>query len=133
MKVNIPLVGGDVVTVPRAGVIYVVGAVERQGGFVLSSDREQMTTLKVLALAGGLKPTAKPQQAVILRKGSDTGQTQEVAVDVSKILGRKIEDVRLQAYDILFVPDSTGKKALRRTGDVDMGIVSGVALFRLGH
>jgi polysaccharide export outer membrane protein len=133
MKFNIPLVGGDVVTVPRAGVVYVVGAVDKPGGFVLASDREQMTTLKVLALAGGLRSTAKPRQAVILRKNSDTGQRQEVPVDVSKILERKAEDVRLQANDILFVPDSTGKKALRRTGELGLGIVSGLALFRLSR
>ncbi len=133
MKFNIPLIGGDVVTVPRAGVVYVVGAVDRPGGFVLASDREQMTALKVLALAGGLKPTAKPHQAVILRKNADTGQRQEVAVDVSKILERKAEDVRLQANDILFVPDSTGKKALRRTGEIALGLASGVALFRLSR
>ncbi|HEX2713649.1 MAG TPA: polysaccharide biosynthesis/export family protein [Candidatus Acidoferrales bacterium] len=133
MKFNIPLVGGDVVTVPRAGVVYVVGAVDKPGGFVLASDREQMTTLKVLALAGGLRSTAKPRQAVILRKNSDTGQRQEVPVDVSKILERKAEDVRLQANDILFVPDSTGKKALRRTGEIALGLASGVALFRLSR
>jgi len=133
MKLNISLVGGDVVTVPHAGVVYVVGAVERQGGFVLTSDREQMTALKVLALAGGLKTTAKPHQAVILRKDSDTGQRQEVAVDMAKILERKTEDVRLHANDILFVPDSTGKKALRRTGEIALGLASGVALFRLSR
>lgn len=133
MKFNIPLVGGDVVSVRRAGVVYVVGAVDKPGGFVLASDREQMTALKVLALAGGLRPTAKPRQAVILRKNSDTGQRQEVPVDVSKILERKAEDVRLQANDILFVPDSTGKKALRRTGEIALGLVSGVALFRLSR
>lgn len=133
MKFNIPLIGGDVVSVRRAGVVYVVGAVDKPGGFVLASDREQMTALKVLALAGGLRPTAKPRQAVILRKNSDTGQRQEVPVDVSKILERKTEDVSLQANDILFVPDSTGKKALRRTGEIALGLVSGVALFRLSR
>ena len=133
MKFNIPLVGGDVVTVPRAGVVYVVGAVDRPGGFVLANDREQMTALKVLALAGGLRPTAKPRQGVILRKNWDTGQREEVAVDLSRILERKAEDIRLQASDILFVPDSTGKKALRRTGEIALGLVSGVALFRLSR
>ena len=132
-RFNIPLVGGDVVSVPRAGVVYVVGAVERPGGFVLANDREQMTALKVLALAGGLKTTGKPREAVILRKNSDTGQRQEVSVNLSRILERKAEDVRLLPSDILFVPDSTGKRALRRTGEVALALASGVALFRLSR
>lgn len=132
-RFNIPLMGGDVVSVPRAGVVYVVGAVDKQGGFVLANEREQMTALKVVALAGGLKPTAKPHQAVILRRNADTGQRQELNVDLAKILERKTEDVRLLASDILFVPDSIGKKALRRTGEVAIALASGAALFRLGR
>ncbi len=133
MRFNIPLIGGDVVSVPRAGVVYAVGALERPGGFVLTNEREHLTALKLIALAGGLKSTAKRRQTVILRKDPGTGQRQEVAVDVTKILERKAEDVRLQANDIFFVPDSSGKKALRRTGEIAIGLASGVALFRLGR
>ncbi len=132
-KFNIPLLSGDVVSVPRAGVVYVVGAVDKPGGFVLANDREQMTTMKMLALAGGLKSTAKPHHAVILRKNSDTGQHKELNVDLGKVLDRKIEDVRLYPSDILFVPDSSGKKALHRAGDIAIGLAQGVALFRLGR
>src|SRR5260370_22087833 len=65
-KYNIPLLGGDVVTVPRAGVVYAVGAVQHPGGFVMQSDRQQLTVLKILSLAGGLSTTAKPGTALIL-------------------------------------------------------------------
>jgi len=132
-KYNIPLLGGDFVSVPRAGIVYVVGAVDKPGGFVLANDREQMTTLKILALAGGLKGTARPHQAVILRKNGDNGQRQELSVDLAKILERKTEDVRLLPSDILFVPDSSGKKALRKTGEIAIALASGVALIRLGR
>src|SRR5665213_1276704 len=80
-RFNIPLLGGDVVTVPRAGVIYAVGAVVHPGGFVMGGDRQQMTVLKVLSLSGGLAPTAKSEQSVIVRQ-SGTGERQEVPVDV---------------------------------------------------
>src|SRR5574341_288549 len=63
-KFNIPVYGGDVITVPRAGIVYVVGAVARPGGFVLQNDREQLTAVKALALAGGFLSTAKPRDAV---------------------------------------------------------------------
>src|SRR5579859_6779815 len=51
---NIVLQPGDIVTVPHAGIIYALGAVSRPGGFVVSNDRGQLTTLKLLSLAGGL-------------------------------------------------------------------------------
>src|SRR5712672_2426109 len=51
---NIVLQPGHVVTVPHAGIVYALGAVTRPGGFVVSNDRGQLTTLKLLSLAGGL-------------------------------------------------------------------------------
>jgi len=49
---NVVLQPGDVVTVPHAGIVYALGAVTRPGGFVVSNDRGQLTTLKLLSLAG---------------------------------------------------------------------------------
>src|ERR1700682_1716035 len=56
---NIILQAGDIVTVPHSGIVYVLGAVSRPGGFVMANDRSHMSTLKILALAGGLNRTAK--------------------------------------------------------------------------
>ena len=125
---DIPVLGGDVVSVPRAGIIYVVGAVTRPGGFVMQNDRDRMTTLKILSLAGGMTGSAKERQAVILRKNLETGKRDEFPVDLKKVMQLKTEDVMLQSSDILFVPDSSGKKALRRAGDIAIGLTSGVAL-----
>jgi polysaccharide export outer membrane protein len=132
-KFNILVFGGDVVSVPRAGIIYVVGAVERPGGFVLQSEDEEMTALKAVALAQGLKGSAKPGQAVIIRKDPATGKKQEIDVNLSKIMARKHEDTPLFANDILFIPDSAGKRVLRRVGDVALGITSGLIIIRGGH
>lgn len=132
-KYNIPLFGGDVITVPRAGVVYAVGAVQRPGGFVMQSDRQQLTVLKVLSLAGGLTTTAKPGSAVILRQPPGSQQRQQLAVDVKKILSLKSEDVSLRQNDILYVPDSTGKHALRRSAEVAIAIATGVAVVRVSQ
>ncbi len=113
---------------PRAGIIYVVGAVQRPGGFVMQSDRDRMTTLKILSLAGGTTGSAKQRQAVILRKNPETGKRDEVPVDLKKVMDLKTEDVMLQPSDILFVPDSSGKKALHRAGDVAISLTTGLAL-----
>lgn len=132
-KYNIPLLGGDVVTVPRAGVVYAVGAVLHPGGFVMQSDRQQLTVLKVLSLAGGLATTAKPGSAVILRQPPGSSQRQQLPVDVKKILALKSEDISLRQNDILYVPDSTGKHALRRSAEVAIAIATGVAIVRVAQ
>jgi polysaccharide export outer membrane protein len=129
---NIILQAGDIVTVPHAGIVYVLGAVGKPGGFVLANDRAQMTTLKMLALAGGLNHTAKSDHAVIIRRDRQ-GQQHEQTVDLKKVVQRKAEDVRLEASDILYVPDSFAKKALFRAGEIAIGVGTGVALYRVGY
>jgi polysaccharide export outer membrane protein len=130
-KYNIPLLGGDVVTVPRGGVVYAVGAVQHPGGFVMQSDRQKLTVLKVLSLAGGLTGTAKGGNAVILRQPPGSEQRQQVPVDVKKILALKSEDMSLRQNDILYVPDSTGKHALRRSAEIAIAIATGAAIIRV--
>jgi len=130
---NLPVLGGDVVSVPRAGIIYVVGAVNHPGGFVTVNDRDRMTTLKILSLAGGTTGSAKPNEAVILRKNSETGKRDEMPVDLNKVMKLKTEDVMLQSSDILFIPDSSGKKALHRAGDVALSLTTGIAIVAAGR
>jgi protein involved in polysaccharide export with SLBB domain len=129
---NIILQAGDIVTVPHSGIVYVLGAVSRPGGFVLANDRGQMTTLKVLSLAGGLSTTAKSDHAVIVRKDSQ-GQQHEVAVDLKKVMKRQSEDVQLQPSDILYVPSSPGKQAMLRALEFGIALGSGVALYRVAY
>ena len=129
-KFNLALRGGDVVSVPRAGVVYAVGAVQRPGGFVMANDRQQLTVLKVLALAGGLTPTAK-KNAVIIRQSAESDKRQ-VPVDLGQILAFKAEDPLLLQSDILFVPNSSSKQVMSRVAQTALGLASGVALVRLG-
>jgi polysaccharide biosynthesis/export protein len=131
-KDNIMVVGGDIVTVPRAGIFYVVGAVTHPGGFILSNDADQMTTLKALALASGVTSTAKANESVIVRKDPATGISKEIPVDLKKLMERKGADAKMQANDILFVPDSAAKHALHRATDVIIALTSGLALTRIG-
>jgi polysaccharide export outer membrane protein len=129
---NIILQAGDIVTVPHAGIVYVLGAIGRPGGYVLANDRSHMTTLKMLALAGGLNRTAKSDHAVIIRK-DEQGQQHEQMVDLKKIVQRKAEDVQLRPSDILYVPDSTGKQVLIRASEIALSLGSGVALYRVAY
>jgi polysaccharide export outer membrane protein len=132
-RFNVPLIGGDVVSVPRAGIIYVVGAVQKPGGFLLQNDLDHMTMLKMLSLAGGTTNTAKMKNAVILRKNLETGKRDQVPVDLNKVMHLKTQDVQMQSNDILFVPDSRGLRALHRAGDVAVTLTSGIAIVAAGR
>jgi polysaccharide export outer membrane protein len=68
---------------------------------------------------------------IIRRELSKTGERQEIAVDLKKILAGKTPDVVMQPNDILFVPDSNGKRALRRGAEAAIQIATGLALFRM--
>lgn len=127
-RFNIQVMGGDIIFVPRAGIIYVVGAVTRPGGFLLQNDRDRMTALKMLSLAGGPTGTAKTKNAVILRKNPETGKRDQVPLNVSKLLKLKTDDVFLEASDILYIPDSSRKRAMHTATDVAVGLTAGVAL-----
>jgi len=111
-SLDVDLYPGDRVTVQKAGIVYVIGAVNRAGGFVLN-DQNPMTVLTAIALANNFTPTAKSSKAVIIRKNPKApGGREEIAVDLKKILSNHAPDEQLLANDILFVPESGGKKAL---------------------
>jgi polysaccharide biosynthesis/export protein len=129
---NILLQAGDVVTVPHAGIVYVLGAVGRPGGFVLTNDREKMTTLKILALAGGYTTIAKTDHAVIIRKDAQ-GQQHQVPLDLKKIQNSQAEDLQLLPSDILYVPQSGAKQAVIRTIEFGLALGSAFALYRIAY
>ena len=112
-SLDVDLYPGDRVMIQRAGIVYVLGAVSRAGGFVLSSDQEQMTVLRAIALAGNFTREAKPAKAVIIRKAASApGGKQEVRVDLKKVLSNQAPDQPLQASDILYVPESGARRTL---------------------
>jgi len=126
------LLPGDVVTVPHAGIVYVLGAVTRPGGYTVSNDRAQLTTLKLLSLAGGLNNTAKSTHAVIVRKDA-SGKQSEVQVDLSKVMKFETEDIQLRPSDILYVPRSGAKVAFVRVAEIAISVASGVLLYRVAY
>ena len=57
---NIQIQPNDVISVPKAELVYVIGAVKRAGGFILS-EREQISVLQALSMAEGLDRVARPR------------------------------------------------------------------------
>jgi len=132
VKNNITLQAGDVVTVPHAGIVYVLGAVNRPGGFVVANDRSQLTTMKVLSLAGGNTRTAKLDHAVIIRK-DDQGKQSQTAVDLKKVLKLESEDLQMRPSDVLYIPDDKVKAVLIQATQIAIALGSSVAIYRLAY
>jgi polysaccharide export outer membrane protein len=129
---NIQIYGGDTVSVPRAGIVYVMGfGVAQPGGYVLQSRGEQVTVMKAVALAHGLTTFAKPDSAVIMRTNPLTGKKDEIPVPLKQIENHKADDVALSSNDILYIPDSAGKKALAHGAQAALGIGTTAAVYRL--
>jgi polysaccharide export outer membrane protein len=105
---NIFVMPNDVISVPKADTIYVIGAVKKPGAYVLG-EHHTLSALQVLALAEGTDKTAATQDAKIMRVLPDSNDRAEIPVDLRTILSGKTPDVPLTADDILFVPTSKAK------------------------
>jgi polysaccharide export outer membrane protein len=128
---NISIYGGDVVLVPRAGIVYVMGAgIAQPGGYVLQDHGAQVTVLKAVALAHGLTGFAKSDDAVIMRNNPVTGQRDVIPVKIKQMEKRKADDVLMKSNDILYIPDSLGKKVLARTTEAAVSAGTGVAVYK---
>ena len=85
---NIMIKPHDVITVPRARMIYVLGNVGRPGGYVMT-DNETMSVTQAIALAGGWDKTAGLSQAKVLR--ADGGAEREsIPLECKKDHGKQI-------------------------------------------
>jgi polysaccharide export outer membrane protein len=127
---NIQIFPHDVISVPKAEMVYVIGDVRRSGGFVLG-ERKSMSVLQALSLAEGLNGTADTRHAKILRLQKDAEQRQELSVDVKDVLAGKKPDITLQGDDILFIPGSTTKRAGLRTLEAAIQTGTGLAVWRI--
>lgn len=119
---------GDIVKVLRAGIVYVVGEVQRPGGFVMKSN-EKMSVLQVIALSGGLTRTASKAGVRIIRTDVQNGQREQTPIDLAKILAGKAPDQMLAARDIVFVPNSAGKTTFSRGMEVAVQTLTGLLIF----
>jgi polysaccharide export outer membrane protein len=124
---NILVKPQDVISVPRAETVYVMGQVMKPGGFPLDA-REEITVLQALSMAGGLDRAAQARHAKILRVKSGSSRS-ELSVDLRKILDGKTSDVPMQPNDILFVPDSFSKKAGLRAVEAAVQMGTGVVVW----
>jgi polysaccharide export outer membrane protein len=111
--INIPIFPRDTIVVPRVGVVYVLGAFKTQGAIPLQQN-SPITLMKVAALAGGPGYEGKFNDLRIIRTIGTTRQV--VRVDITKVINGKVPDPVLQAEDIVFLPTSPMKAAIKSGG-----------------
>jgi polysaccharide export outer membrane protein len=124
---NILVCPNDILNVPRAKLIYVLGEVHKPGGFPLR-ENESASVLQALALAEGPLATAGTGNARILR-GGPAGPRQEIPVNLRRVLNREQADLLLKPDDILYVPNSKAKSAALRGIETALQIGAGVVIW----
>ncbi len=127
---NILIRPQDVISVPRGEMIYVVGQVQHAGGFVLR-EKQSLSVLQALAVAGGMDKGAAPKNARILRAAQGDAKRKEIPVDLRKILDGRSEDLALKQDDILFVPASRPKQAFTKGIEAAIAVGTGLAIYRM--
>ena len=107
-RLNPPLYGGEQVRVPELGKVFVLGNVHKPGAFHVE-DASGTSVLRLLALTEGLLPYTGTQ-AFIYRRVPGSPVLQEVPIELGRIMERKAPDLPLAANDILYIPESKGKR-----------------------
>jgi polysaccharide export outer membrane protein len=121
---NVDVQPGDTIIVSRAGIVYVVGDVNRPSGFAIEDDT--LTVLKALALAGGQTRTSSLNGTKILRQTPNG--IQEIPVRLKKVMQAKAPDVLLVKGDVLFVPGSAAKAFAYRGADAAVSMTTSLAV-----
>lgn len=133
LSANVEVRNGDVVSVSAAQTIYVVGAVAKPGGFVMSNPSAGISVVQAVALAEGFKSIAAVHDGLIVRQSTSSQGRREIPVDVGRMMAGKTTDAILAPNDILYIPESGSKKTLKVMGDIAMATVNGIAIYGVGY
>jgi polysaccharide export outer membrane protein len=105
-RYNIPIFPGDIINVPGSQFldIYVFGQVKNPGAVRMKMGSDQVTLLRAIAQAGGFADRARRGKVQVTR--SENGVEKKIYIDVKEILAGGSKDFVLQAFDVIFVPES---------------------------
>ncbi len=109
-KANPYMEAGDIVTIPEADQVYVVGNVYHPMAIPI---KEPITVSRAIAVAGGPLRDSKTDRIHIIRQVPGSGGQSEMYVSLKEIASKKTEDVLLRPNDVVEVSESTGKSLLR--------------------
>jgi polysaccharide export outer membrane protein len=101
---------GDIVSVPDADQVFVVGNVPRPTPIPIKDV--PITVTRAIAVAGGTLQDTKSSRIKIVRQMPGTSTKTEIFVDLKAISKHQAEDILLQANDIVEVPTSERSRLL---------------------
>jgi polysaccharide export outer membrane protein len=104
---------GDTVIIPRAGIVYVLGAVARPGGYLMQEDGK-LNVAEALSLSGGTLMQANTGGLRVIRRNPD-GTALDFALSYDHIANGSQAPIELQAQDIVYVPMSKIKATFAST------------------
>lgn len=106
LQANPVILPGDTVIVQKSGIVYILGAIQRPGGYLIDNN-EPLTLLDALTLAGGDSLTSDIKDVRLIRKVKSGKE--EINLNLKKIYLGKEADIALNDGDIVYVPSSTLK------------------------
>ncbi len=109
---DILLMPYDLISAEKAELVYLSGAVVKPGGYELG-EKETVSTLQIMSMAGGVTPEGVPQNARILRPISNVGRRAEIPIDLKQVLSGETQDINLMPGDVLYVPRNSRKATMR--------------------
>ncbi len=127
VKSDVDIRPGDMISLARSGVVYIIGDVNRPGGYLIENNGH-LTVLQALALAQGSNRTAALKHTHLIRK-TDVGR-EEYALDLKLMLQNRVPDWTLNDGDILYVPSSQSKYLTYRGIEAAVQVVSGIAIYK---
>lgn len=126
---NIVLEPGDVVSVPKAELIYVVGDVRKAGAFEVTTHNT-ISLMQAVSMAEGLAPDNSAKNARIMRPAPNgDGSMSEIPVNIPRVFAGKDPDVKLFANDVLYVPHSGLKVGSREAISAAIGLTTGLVIY----
>ncbi len=117
---------GDTVVVERAGIVYVFGAVNRPGGYVMQEDGS-LNVAQAISLALGTTLQAKVGDLRVVRRSAD-GRVQDIPVSYKDISDGKEKPLQLEAEDIVYVPVSK-VKSIFTAGSTIIGQTASASIY----
>jgi len=110
---NIPVFARDTVIVPRAGSYYVLGATHSQGAYPLQPNAPT-TLLHAISQAGGPMFDSESNHIVLIR--TEGNERKQVKLNLSRIIKGKAPDPILEAEDVVYIPSSSMRAAIKSGG-----------------
>jgi len=116
-SLNVPVFGGDVINVPKTGIVFVDGPVRRPGPFQF---KIKMTLMEAIITAGGTKFEADQSDVKILRDKGD-GTRELISINYKDIVDGKSNDIPVKENDIIVMGTNGVKDFLSHV----LGFLSG--------